>query len=170
MWASHIPTFAQQFRVIALDSRGHGRTKNPADTLSYRLLADDVAAFIQALGLDKPAICGYSDGGQIALELGMHYPHLASAYVIAGAAHRWTDRYFAWTKALGMERRGVVNLEHVEQNHTSLIATIRQHQDAFQGPEYWKIYLRQLSMMWLDPLQYTADDLQRLMAPTLLVG
>jgi pimeloyl-ACP methyl ester carboxylesterase len=170
MWTSHIPTFAQQFRVIALDSRGHGRTKNPADTLSYRLLADDVAAFIQALGLDQPAIRGYSDGGQIALELGMHYPHLASAYVIGGAAHRWTDSYFAWTKALGMERRGVVYLEHIEQNHAGLIATIRQHQDAFQGSEYWKIYLRQLSMMWLDPLQYTADDLQRLIAPTLLVG
>jgi pimeloyl-ACP methyl ester carboxylesterase len=170
MWTSHIPIFAEHFRVFALDSRGHGRTKNPVDTLSYRLLADDVAAFIHALGLDQPAICGYSDGGQIALEMGMHYPHLASAYVIAGAAHRWTDVYFAWTKALGMERRGVVNLEHFERNQAGLLATIRQQQDAVQGHDYWKIYLQQLSMMWLDPLHYTANDLQRLIAPTLLMG
>ena len=68
-WEKQIPSFAHHFRVIALDSRGHGRTKNPLETMSYRLLADDVAAFIRALELDRPLVCGYSDGGQIALEM-----------------------------------------------------------------------------------------------------
>lgn len=85
MWAPHIPTFARHFRVIAPDSRGHGRTKNPAEQLSYRLMAEDMAAFICALELNKPFVCGYSDGGQIALELGIHYPHLAQGYIMCGA-------------------------------------------------------------------------------------
>ena len=67
-----IPAFSKQFRVITPDSREHGRTDNPSGNFSYRLMADDVAAFINALNLSQPSICGWSDGGQIALELGMH--------------------------------------------------------------------------------------------------
>jgi pimeloyl-ACP methyl ester carboxylesterase len=72
MWDQHGPIFAQHVMVIATDSRAHGRTKNPLDTLSYRMLADDTAAFIRVLGLDRPWVCGYSDGGQIALEMAMN--------------------------------------------------------------------------------------------------
>ena len=43
-WASHLPAFTEHFRVIAPDSRGHGRTDNPTGKLGYRLMADDVAA------------------------------------------------------------------------------------------------------------------------------
>jgi len=85
MWKIHIPFFAQHFRVFAPDSRGHGRTNNPTGEFSYRLMADDVAAFVQAMGLTKPFICGYSDGGQIALEIGMCYPNLAAALVVGAA-------------------------------------------------------------------------------------
>jgi len=170
MWNPYIPTFAQHFHVVAPDSRGHGRTKNVADTLSYRLLADDMAALIQALQLEKPAVCGYSDGGQIALELAIHYPHLASAYVIAGAGHRWSEGYLAWAKALGMERQGVVDVDRVEQHHPDLIAALRERQDTFQGADYWKTYLRQISMLWLEPVHYTAEDLQHIAVPTLIVS
>jgi pimeloyl-ACP methyl ester carboxylesterase len=84
-WQPQLPAFARHFRVITPDSRGHGRTNNPAGVLSYRLMADDMAALVQALGLDAPLICGYSDGGQIALEIGMRYPDLAAALVVGGA-------------------------------------------------------------------------------------
>ena len=83
MWEAHIPIFARYFRVIAPDSRGHGRTNNPAGELSYRSMADDVVALIHTLDLDRPLICGYSDGGHFALEVGMRYPDLA-----AGAGSR----------------------------------------------------------------------------------
>ena len=83
-WVSHLPTFAQHFRVFAPDSRGHGRTDNPTGDLGYRLMAEDVAASIDALGLHRPLVLGYSDGGQVALELGMRYPGLAGALVLGG--------------------------------------------------------------------------------------
>ena len=44
-----------------------------------------MAALVQALDLHKPLICGYSDGGQVALEIGMRYPDLPQALVIGGA-------------------------------------------------------------------------------------
>jgi pimeloyl-ACP methyl ester carboxylesterase len=51
-WSPLIPTLADNFRVITPDSRGHGRSTNPATTLSYAALADDLAGLIAALELD----------------------------------------------------------------------------------------------------------------------
>jgi len=81
-WAVYMPELSKHFQVITPDSRGHGKSKNPSDNLSFRLMADDTAALITHLGLEKPLVCGYSDGGQVCLELGMHYPGLAQAYVV----------------------------------------------------------------------------------------
>ena len=93
IWQAQIPTFAKHFRVLTPDCRGHGRTVNPSGTLSYRLMADDLAAFVHAVGLQKPLIYGYSDGGQIALEVGMRYPDLAQALVVGAASFKVTDAY-----------------------------------------------------------------------------
>jgi pimeloyl-ACP methyl ester carboxylesterase len=58
----HRPAFGARFRVVAPNTRGHGRTANPSGAMSYGLLADDVAALIGALGLDRPPVHGYSIG------------------------------------------------------------------------------------------------------------
>ena len=81
-WAPYLTRLSEHFQVITPDSRGHGKSKNPGDKLSYSLMAGDMAALINHLGLEKPLVCGYSDGGQICLELSMHYPGLAQAYVV----------------------------------------------------------------------------------------
>jgi len=53
--------------------------------LSYPQLADDVAALITTMGLDRPLVGGYSDGGQVALELGARHPDAAGALIIGAA-------------------------------------------------------------------------------------
>src|SRR3954453_6891057 len=50
-WGRHLDRFAAHFRVIAPDTRGHGRTDNPGEEMHFRLLAEDVIALIDALGL-----------------------------------------------------------------------------------------------------------------------
>jgi pimeloyl-ACP methyl ester carboxylesterase len=72
MWSSHVPALSRNHRVVVPDSRGHSRTDNPEGRLAYDLMADDRAAFIEALRLDRPVVVGYSDGAQTALELGVH--------------------------------------------------------------------------------------------------
>ena len=99
-WQPYLPVFAEHYRVITPDSCGHGRTANPSGTMSYRLLADDMAALVQALALHKPLICGYSDGGQIALEIGMRYPDLPQALVVGAAMFKFNEVYRAWVRDL----------------------------------------------------------------------
>jgi pimeloyl-ACP methyl ester carboxylesterase len=85
LWEPHLPDLADDFRVITPDSRGHGRSTNPSGQLSYTQLADDVAALIAALGLVRPVVGGYSDGGQVALELGARHPGTAGALIVGAA-------------------------------------------------------------------------------------
>jgi pimeloyl-ACP methyl ester carboxylesterase len=81
-WVSHMDTFAQHFRVIAPDTRGHGRTANPGGgPISFTQLADDIVALIDALSLDRPMICGFSDGAMTATIVGIRSPESVRALV-----------------------------------------------------------------------------------------
>src|SRR5579863_4168519 len=80
-WGSHLGQFAERFRVIAPDTRGHGRTLNPSDALTFLDFAGDVIALIQALKLEQPLICGFSDGGITATLVGIVAPELPRAIV-----------------------------------------------------------------------------------------
>ena len=169
MWHSQIPSLAQHFRVIALDSRGHGRTNNPTGEFSYRLMADDVAAFIQTLGLTKPLIYGYSDGGQIALEIGMRYPGLTAALVVGAAWYKFSETYLNFLKAIGFEGPGVVNIEQVQEVAPYLVKLWETEHSRPDDPEYWQKLLKQISTMWWTPLDYTAEDFQKITEPALIL-
>jgi pimeloyl-ACP methyl ester carboxylesterase len=169
MWAPFIPSFAAHFQVIAPDSRGHGRTDNPTGGFSYRLMAEDMASLIQTLGLHKPLVFGYSDGGQIALEMGICYPGLAQAYVVGAAFYQFREDYLQLFRALGMEGPGVVNTEQTERANPDFVQSLREQHDPFHAPGYWKTLLTQISTMWLTPLDYTAEDFHKIIDPTLIL-
>jgi pimeloyl-ACP methyl ester carboxylesterase len=74
-YTSRTGPFAEHFRVIAPDMRGHGRTPNPGHRpLAYADLADDVVAMIAALGLVEPLVCGFSSGGSVATLVALRRP------------------------------------------------------------------------------------------------
>ena len=170
-WQDHAPLFAQHFRVIAPDSRGHGRTHNPTGELSYRLMADDLAAFVQALHLEQPFICGFSDGGQIALEFGMHYPGLAKGLVVCGAFYTFSEGYRAVLHEWGIEGPGQVDFAKVEQNMAGLVEGWKTEHAPLGRPDYWRTLLQSISKMWWTPLDYTTVDFQKITAATqILLG
>ncbi|SHH52071.1 Pimeloyl-ACP methyl ester carboxylesterase [Sporobacter termitidis DSM 10068] len=76
---------SENFTVYALDSRDHGQSGKSRE-LTYGLMTEDTARFIEALGLDRPAVCGFSDGGIIGLMLASWYPGLLSRLVVCGAS------------------------------------------------------------------------------------
>src|SRR3954447_16601875 len=63
-YTSFLERFAERFRVILPDTRGSGRTVHTGRPIPQTLLADDVAALIDALDLDRPLVCGFSDGAE----------------------------------------------------------------------------------------------------------
>ena len=168
MWEKFVPTFSKHFKVIAPDSRGHGKTDNPSGRLSFRLMADDTAGLIRALGLEGPSICGYSDGGQICLEFGMHYPDVASSLIIVGAHNRLQDADIASLRDMGIEAPGVVDIQKFEKAAPEIVSRVREFSSG-HDPEYWKTFVKEISKMWLTRLNYSVDDYRKITAPTLIL-
>jgi pimeloyl-ACP methyl ester carboxylesterase len=69
-----LPQLAERHQVIAPDLQGHGRTADIDRPIDVRLMADDIAALIDHLGLEKPDVVGYSLGGGVALHTAAKYP------------------------------------------------------------------------------------------------
>jgi pimeloyl-ACP methyl ester carboxylesterase len=168
-WQPFLPIFVPHFRVITPDSRAHGRTNNPAGELSYHQMADDVVALIQALNLEKPLIFGYSDGGQIALELGIHYPDLCGALVIGAAWYKFSPTYIDTLNAAGFESSGKVNFEHIQRESPEWVDEMKRDHCSTDDPDYWRTLLKQISDMWWTPLDYIAEDFQKITEPTLIL-
>jgi pimeloyl-ACP methyl ester carboxylesterase len=168
-FGSLIPSLAEHFQVIAPDLRGHGQTINPGGKFSYRLLADDIAAFMKALGLNRPLICGYSDGGQIALELGMHYPDQMRCLVVGAAWFKFSDSYIQVLKSMGMESPGNVNIEKLKQEMPQLVGFWQSLHSPTHSSNYWETLLAQISTMWFTPLNYSAQDFQKIKVPSLIL-
>ncbi len=79
-----IPALSKQRTVYAMDSRGHGLSAAVSE-YHYADMAEDVAAFVQALDLVRPAFYGFSDGGIVGLIAAIRYPALFSCLAISGA-------------------------------------------------------------------------------------
>src|SRR5437016_4769914 len=73
-YASQVAEYAKHFTCISLDLRGTGETDKPAGAWSTELLADDVAAFMHALGIQKAHISGLSLGGATGMWLAAKHP------------------------------------------------------------------------------------------------
>lgn len=70
------------YDVIMPDARGHGRTIGPVNGLAFDVLAQDVAALVQNLKLERPYLFGHSMGAMTALEVAANHPDLVSAAVL----------------------------------------------------------------------------------------
>jgi len=74
MFGPVLPVLAEHHQVITPDLQGHGRTADIDRPIDIRLMADDIAALIDHLGLEQPDIVGYSLGGGVALLTAVKYP------------------------------------------------------------------------------------------------
>ncbi len=80
--------FADTHQVIYLDHRGNGRSTGAAETWNLDQWADDIHAFCQALGIEKPAVLGLSFGGMVAMAYAARHPQAPSKLVLASTAGR----------------------------------------------------------------------------------
>src|SRR6202000_417695 len=85
MYGPILPTLGENHQVMAVDLQGHGRTADIDRPIDIRLMADDIAALIDHLGLDQPDLVGYSLGGGVALHTAAKYPAVVGRLVVVSA-------------------------------------------------------------------------------------
>ena len=97
MWDAQVAAFAQDYRVLRYDLRGHGLT-GPSEKRRYtmELFAEDLRGLLDALRLERVALCGLSFGGMVAQAFAARYPERLSALILADTAVSttltWSDK------------------------------------------------------------------------------
>ena len=101
-----IPQLARTHKVYALELQGHGRTTDIDRPITYQNLADDVAAFMDAVGLPKADVFGYSMGAGAGLQLAIRHPAKVNRLVSASGAYDvrgWQPEFTAMIPQMTVE-------------------------------------------------------------------
>ena len=168
MWVPVIPTLSKNYQVFAPDTRGHGRTDNPSGLFKFPLLAQDIALFIDALGLQDPLVVGYSNGGQTALHMAMTYPGLVRGYMIGAIYNSMMAEWRQMMQGpLGFDGPGIVDFERVIQTNAEFVRSLEGKHDVFHEPGYWKSLLTQASLVWWEPPIHSPADFAKITDPVL---
>ncbi|MGI9076024.1 MAG: alpha/beta fold hydrolase [Gemmatimonadaceae bacterium] len=93
MFGPNLPALAKGRRVIAVDLQGHGRTADIDRPFSVELMADDIAALIRHLKLERPDIMGYSLGGGVALQTAIRHPEVVGRLVVVSSVFKRSGYY-----------------------------------------------------------------------------
>jgi pimeloyl-ACP methyl ester carboxylesterase len=96
-----VEAFARERAVIVFDQQGHGRTPDTSRDMSYEQFADDAAALLRALKVDRTDVMGYSQGGGVALQLAIRHPSLVSRLVSMSATFRKDGWYPVVFESIG---------------------------------------------------------------------
>lgn len=80
-----IAYFSKQYHVIALDTRGHGKSPRGEKPFTIKQFAEDLHDFMDEKGIGKAILLGFSDGGNIALTFALKYPERVDKMIVDGA-------------------------------------------------------------------------------------
>ena len=155
-WGNQVPALTKAGdRVILIDSRGHGRSSRDARPYTYELMASDVVAVMDRLGVRRASVVGWSDGAIIALVMAMKDPERL-------------DRVFAF--AANMDPSGV---RPDTDAHPVFARFERQAGDEYAAlsptPHDYPAFKAAIEKMWMTEPNYTAADLARIHTPVAIV-
>ncbi len=91
-WAPAFQSLSSQFRVVALDLRGHGRSRAPERKFRLSDCADDVAAAARTLGIERFVLVGYSMGSQVAQLVWRRHPDRVQGLVLCAASRNFKGK------------------------------------------------------------------------------
>lgn len=161
MFGPILPALAEHRQVILPDLQAHGRTADIDRPLDIRLFADDIAALIDHLGLEKPDVVGYSLGGGVAFFTAVKYPEKVGRLVMA-SAHINSDAMPAEMRA----QQDQVNAAAAEfMKETPMY---QAYQAVAPHPENFGRLLDKIGESMAKPFDFSAE-MRALEVPTLIV-
>lgn len=147
-----IGDFSRRHQVIAMDSRGQGKSDLGTAALSYEQMAEDVNALLEHLRLDRVKVLGQSDGGIIGLLLTIHHPDKVGMLAVMGANLEPSGAY-PWAVDGIVRMRKRINAQMAHSN----------------DPKPLQLQLQFLDLLGNQP-HIPLVDLQRIQVPTLVMA
>jgi pimeloyl-ACP methyl ester carboxylesterase len=162
MFGPVVPLLAERHQVVAVDLQGHGRTADIDRPTDVRLMADDIAALIDHLGLERPDLVGYSLGGGVALHTAAKYPAKAGRLVAVSANIR-PDAIYPEMRA----QQGQVSAAAVDFMKDTPMYQL--YQRVAPRPEDFPRLLDKMGESMSKDFDYT-EEVRNLQVPTLIVA
>lgn len=150
-WAHQVrPLVAAGRQVVVVDSRGHGRSSRDQRPYSYQLMASDVFAVMDALGLKRAAVVGWSDGACIGMIMADQHPERVSGVF-----------FFA----CNMDPSGTLPFESTPVIDRCFGRHVKDYARLSATPDQFSAFTDAVGLMQRTEPNYTADDLARIRVP-----
>src|SRR5437879_13606527 len=114
MFGPNVELLAAGRRVIGVDLQSHGRSPTADRPMRFETMADDIAALITELELERAAIMGFSVGGAVALRTAIQHPELVERLVLVSTVFKRTGWYPEMTA--GMDAMGPETAEPLKRS------------------------------------------------------
>lgn len=154
-----IPRLARTHRVYAVEMQGHGRTTDIDRPITYANLADDVAAFMDSVGLATADVFGYSMGGQVGLQLAIRHPAKVNKLVAASVAYDLGGWQPVYTEAIPQMTVEMISAMPFAKEYLKLAA----------NPNGFPELARKLIALEKEPMAWEAD-VKALKTPVLVIA
>ena len=153
-WGNLVPALSNDYQVVVMDSRGHGRSSRSSEPLGYDLMASDVLALMDFLKLDKAAIIGWSDGAIIGLDIAIHHPERLTK-LFAFAANSDPDE--------------VADVSQSQVFNAYMARAKAEYQNLSPTPAEYDSFMAQVTKMWETQPHFSAENLHGIRTTTWIV-
>jgi len=154
-----IPSLAKGRQVIGVEQQAHGHTADIDRPLSIQQWADDTAALLGHLRIERADLFGYSSGSTVALQLAIEQPQLVGKLVLASASYRLD----------GLHPGLMDNIQELKPEHLAGTPFEQDYAKVAPNPGDWPKLIEKVTRMDADLPEWTADDIRNLAAPTMLI-
>jgi pimeloyl-ACP methyl ester carboxylesterase len=154
-----VPALAETRQVIAVELQGHGRTADLDRPLSYELMADDIAALLRHLVIEKADVFGYSMGGGVAFQVAIRHPEVVRKLVVASASYTSDGMHPELLEMIPTLTPEVFAGSPIEEAYLRTAP----------NPDDFPTLVAKMKQLDMEPYAWPPEDIRGIVAPTLLI-
>ena len=153
-WGLQVRSLARRYRVIVMDSRGHGRSSNDGKPFGYQLMADDALGLLDRLGVSRVSLVGWSHGAILGLDIAMRHPERL-------------NRLFAF--AANYNPSGVADIASSPVFTAYMERAGKEYEKLSPTPRGYGDFRASIEKMWDTQPNYAPEQLRAIHVPTWIV-
>jgi pimeloyl-ACP methyl ester carboxylesterase len=154
------PALAEHFRVYLPERRAHGRTADVPGPITDEIMAQDTIAFIEAVGIERAHLVGWSDGALVGLLMALWRPELVGKLVLMAQSVSWEGVHPELAPFVGRMTKDMVPPQ-LKQAYEALSP---------DGPDHLDAVLDKMLALWNTDPAFPLSDLERVAAPALVLA
>src|SRR3712207_5952640 len=154
-----VPSLAETRQVIAVELQGHGRTADIDRPLTYEQMADDTAALLRHVGIERADIFGYSMGGGVALQVVIRHPEVVRKLVVASASYT----------SKGAHPELLEMIPSITPEAFAGTPIEEEYLRTAPNPEDFPTLVAKLKRLDMEPFAWPPEDIRGIPAPTMLI-